>query len=203
MNVAVEKQSAKSPEQMTDAVTAARELFWRQGFEETSVAQLVDATGFNRYTLYNTFGGKLEIFLAVLDHYHDERKQIFMQAMVDSEYKPFDALRTVGTHCITQMVMRNAGCLVCNVAAEIGAAEPKIAAKVGEYLSEMEMTIEQAFTMASERGDLNPYLTPRECTELKMAHILGCGVKASRGASSDELLRTMNNFLVILSSQTS
>src|ERR1041384_4735339 len=44
-------------------------LFWTQGYEATSMQELVEATGINRGSIYNTFGDKEGLFIAVLDHY--------------------------------------------------------------------------------------------------------------------------------------
>ena len=36
----------------------AMELFWQKGFAETSIADLVEHLGINRFSLYNSFGDK-------------------------------------------------------------------------------------------------------------------------------------------------
>jgi hypothetical protein len=41
-----------------DVLEQAMELFWAQGYEATSAQDLVDRTGLNRSSLYNTFGCK-------------------------------------------------------------------------------------------------------------------------------------------------
>ncbi len=50
-------------------VDRAVEVFWRQGFEATSIQDLVEATGLNRGSLYNTFGDKAGLFEAALERY--------------------------------------------------------------------------------------------------------------------------------------
>lgn len=44
-------------------------LFWRRGYAATSIQDLVQATGLGRQSLYNTFGGKQELFVAALGEY--------------------------------------------------------------------------------------------------------------------------------------
>jgi len=51
------------------ALDRATEVFWTQGYEATSVQDLVDALGVNRASLYGTFGDKAQLFEAVLDRY--------------------------------------------------------------------------------------------------------------------------------------
>nr|WP_279537092.1 TetR/AcrR family transcriptional regulator [Aestuariicella hydrocarbonica] len=44
-------------------------LFWRRGYEATSLQDLVDELGINRFSLYNTFGDKQTLFARVVDVY--------------------------------------------------------------------------------------------------------------------------------------
>lgn len=54
-----------------EALDKAMELFWRRGYQATSVQNLVDHLGINRQSLYDMFGDKHELFLATLDRYFD------------------------------------------------------------------------------------------------------------------------------------
>jgi TetR/AcrR family transcriptional regulator, transcriptional repressor for nem operon len=44
------------------ALLAARDLFWEQGYERTSIADLEARTGLNRSSLYQEFGSKRQLF---------------------------------------------------------------------------------------------------------------------------------------------
>ena len=46
-------------------------VFWRNGYEKTSVADIVAATGASRYGLYDEFGDKHALYLAALDYYEN------------------------------------------------------------------------------------------------------------------------------------
>jgi len=46
-------------------------LFWEQGYDHTSQADMIERTGLSSSSLYNTFGDKLAIFDAVLARYND------------------------------------------------------------------------------------------------------------------------------------
>jgi len=52
-----------------EVVEKALGVFWRQGYQATSVQDLVEATGLNRGSLYDTFGDKHGLFLEVVEHY--------------------------------------------------------------------------------------------------------------------------------------
>src|ERR1700761_9480532 len=57
----------------TEALTRARELFWRDGYAATSLAGLLDAMAISKSSFYETFGSKHELFLRALADYQDER----------------------------------------------------------------------------------------------------------------------------------
>ncbi|SFE24723.1 transcriptional regulator, TetR family [Paenibacillus algorifonticola] len=47
----------------------AMDLFWRQGYEKTSIQELVQGMGIHRRSLYDTFGDKHQLFMDVLNRY--------------------------------------------------------------------------------------------------------------------------------------
>ena len=53
------------------ALHKAMQVFWERGYEATSVDDLVQCMGINRFSLYSTFGGKHQLFVAALERYRD------------------------------------------------------------------------------------------------------------------------------------
>ena len=51
------------------ALEQAMEVFWAQGYEATSVQDLLEAMGINRGSMYDTFGDKHTLFVAAIEHY--------------------------------------------------------------------------------------------------------------------------------------
>ena len=48
--------------------------FWAKGYEATSLADLMDATGLHKGSLYQAFGDKHTLFLQALDRYLAEMR---------------------------------------------------------------------------------------------------------------------------------
>ena len=61
-------------ESVLEALTA---LFWRQGYAQTSMADIVETSGVHKPSLYRTFGSKEELFTKVLHRYLDQRMSQF------------------------------------------------------------------------------------------------------------------------------
>jgi TetR/AcrR family transcriptional repressor of nem operon len=76
----------------SEALRAAMKLFWRQGYDASSMADLLEATGLSKSSLYATFGGKRELFLAALDAYREEQFREFRAVVAAGKGR--DALET-------------------------------------------------------------------------------------------------------------
>src|SRR5688500_20409695 len=55
------------------ALDAAMEVFWRKGYEASSISDLTDAMGINPPSLYAAFGDKERLFMAAIERYSAER----------------------------------------------------------------------------------------------------------------------------------
>ena len=52
-----------------DLISSAMGVFWENGFNATSIEDLVASSGVGRGGIYSDFGGKEELFLACLEAY--------------------------------------------------------------------------------------------------------------------------------------
>ena len=50
----------------------ARDLFWEKGYTATSIQDLEQALGIRRSSIYNTFGGKRQLYDRTLAQYQEE-----------------------------------------------------------------------------------------------------------------------------------
>jgi TetR/AcrR family transcriptional repressor of nem operon len=74
-----------------EVVEAAKELFWENGYEGSTLADLERATGLNRSSLYQAFGTKEALFVAALDSYIDS----FMAPRLAALHRPGAGSREV------------------------------------------------------------------------------------------------------------
>lgn len=65
---------ARSKEfEVNEVLDKAIQLFWTQGYEKTSMQDLVEFMGIHRRSIYDTFGDKHALFMKALERY--ETKQ--------------------------------------------------------------------------------------------------------------------------------
>jgi TetR/AcrR family transcriptional repressor of nem operon len=96
----------------------AMQVFWAQGYEGTSMADIMAATGMHKGSLYQTFGDKKALFMAALSRYLD---QLFMdqQAIIrQHQGHPAKALRAALSNMLNMKCDHNdalhGGCMVVN-----------------------------------------------------------------------------------------
>ena len=56
---------------MDEALDAAISTFWTQGYEATSMTDLMEATGLHKGSLYKAFDDKHDLFMKSLSRYLD------------------------------------------------------------------------------------------------------------------------------------
>ena len=60
-----------------EVIEKAMHLFWRNGYENTSVRMLEKEMGINQFSMYASFGSKQGVFLESLKTYKNKNKEIF------------------------------------------------------------------------------------------------------------------------------
>lgn len=58
-------------------IDKAMQLFWRNGYENTSMQMLESEMGINKFSIYSSFGNKHSLFLESLKSYKERIKDIF------------------------------------------------------------------------------------------------------------------------------
>lgn len=137
-------------------LTDAMILFRDQGYESTSVQDLVERMEINRFSLYSTFKSKQDLFVAALDTYYKRVAIPFFDRLVDSE-EGLSVIESVLLELVSR-IKRGAspnGCLICNSIAELGAgADPRATKIFKAYLKRVESDFLVAITRAMELGEV-------------------------------------------------
>lgn len=99
-----------------DVLTNAMEQFWREGFVASSVQKLLDVTGINRGTLYNSFGDKDTFFKACLDHYNKLIAKDLDASLNNADLAPWAAIEKYFDLAVLSISnkQRSMGCLLVN-----------------------------------------------------------------------------------------
>ncbi len=160
-------------------VRAALGVFWRQGYRATSVQDLVEATGVNRGSLYDTFGDKHGLFLEVVEHYrrHTSARRL-------SKLEEPGPLRGKLAAFFGEIIDfsvgegRLLGCLMTNSAIELAPHDRDAALAVGANMAAMEKAFHRLLSRAQKAGELPSEKSARDLARFLTATANGLRVMA-------------------------
>lgn len=135
----------------------ATQVFWEKGYKGTSVQDLVDATGVNRGSLYNTFGDKAGLFAAVMERYA-ERSAV--QTLIEEAHSapPRKTIRQFfkGFHKRAKSGGLDHGCLVTNTVTELADRDERTAWWLRDNLGALEDAFTLLIRRGQKKGEINP-----------------------------------------------
>lgn len=175
------------------ALEAAERLFWRQGVASTGIQDVVAATGLNRSSLYATFGGKQELYLAALNRYLERQSRpMFRRLAEDGRGLPavsefFAGL--VEARCSGEYAQW--GCMVSNAYAGAESADPQVRAVVDRHHRELRDAVYAALVTAAQRGQLAPGVDPAASADLLVLLAYGVNLRSRSGADAATLHRAV------------
>lgn len=169
---------------LTATTEAALEMFWRQGFEATTVEQITQRTGVNGSSLFAAYGNKNGLFLAALERYRFE-VGTRLAALEHGERGLDDLVAFVRWLAgINTSGHRPLGCLMVNTMVEFGTSEPAVTEQVGLYRQQLTDAIQATLVRASRLGEI-PESTVAVRTQLARAGLFGALVIAKGGSSTE------------------
>ncbi len=181
------------------ALDRAVELFWRKGYEATSVQDLVETLGINRSSLYGTFGDKHALYLAAIDRYCQGVVEPAV-AELDSAPSPIAAIRSQFLAIPARASKRGGrrGCLLCNAAVERAPADADVQSEVLDGLTRLGAAFRRALTRARAVGEVPQSIEPRALADYLLAGYFGLVVLAKAGRPPGQLRRTAELVLCCL-----
>lgn len=182
-----------------EVLDRAMALFWRQGFEATSIGDLVNVCGINRASMYGAFGDKRRLFIAVLDHYsarvNAERLAILSRdgSAIAAIGGFFDAIVRAATG-----PERHLGRLITNTLTEIAPTDPGIAARLQTNLQRIETAFTKAIRRGQDNGEIAPGKNARAHARFMVGVAQGLRVLARNGTAEATLRDIVSTALTTL-----
>jgi AcrR family transcriptional regulator len=174
---------------LDQALEQALHLFWRKGYEGTSITDLTDAIGITKPSLYAAFGNKEELFRKVFDRYVDGPAGYFQVALT----RP--TAREVVEHLLYEAAdaVTNPdnppGCLAIQGALCCGDTAETIKQELMARRAKGEDDLRRRFQKAVDEGDLPNDANATDLARYVSAIVQGMAVQAIGGAGRDDLRR--------------
>jgi AcrR family transcriptional regulator len=166
------------------ALDVALHVVWSRGYEGASMADLTEAMGITKPSLYAAFGNKEELFRKALDRYVDGPGGYVQVALA----KP--TVREVVEHLLFEAVTdpnNPPGCLAVQGALTCGEAAESIKQELMARRARGEQDLRQRFERAIAEGDLPKDSDAADLARYLSAILQGMAVQAAGGTSRAQL----------------
>ena len=164
------------------ALTKAVELFSSKGYSETSMEDIVQATGVSRYGLYGTFGNKRELFEQALDCYADLMgKQAFLRLLEPGA--SLAHIRQIFDDRVADMsnAEESKGCLFIHTAMELGRQDEGLREVLRRFMGRMSKLFSAGLESAKRRGEVRADLDTEASGEMLTSTMFGLAVLGRTG----------------------
>lgn len=159
-----------------EALKQAMALFWVQGYEKTSMEDLVNHMGVHRKSIYDTFGNKHELFLKVLEYYRTTIGEKLSDQLA-KEKTAIDKIKGLFTYSMCSNEEQAKGCLVVNTAVELALHDQAIAQIVRTNFEETEKAIFQVLQQGQKEGEISSELNLEIATKFIHNALIGIRVQ--------------------------
>jgi AcrR family transcriptional regulator len=172
------------------ALEAAMLLFWKRGFEGTSMADLTQAMGLNPSSIYAAFGDKHALFSLAVKRYVDTRAQYATSALkeptlekvVRALFHNTVAFLSAPSHPPTCMTL--AGAVGCSV--EAAPARDLMT----QVRRQNQVAIRKRLLEARKSGEFSKDVNVDDYSRYLSSILAGLSIQAANGSTKAELKRT-------------
>ena len=143
-----------------EVLEAALGLFRLKGFDGTTLAELEQATGLGRGSLYGAFGDKRALFLRVLGRYFETAMACrleCLQAPGAGRAAIVALFRDIARSASADRERK--GCMLTNCSVELADRDPDLACQAARVLDRFEHAFAGAIRTAQESGEISPGAT--------------------------------------------
>lgn len=157
---------------------AAVLCFWTQGYDATSVKDLVGRTGIAAASLYNAFGDKRALYQKALDHYVEGSISDRIQRC--EALPPLAALEAFFDEILTRSLADRdrKGCMLVNAALDVAPHDPAFCKVVVQVLSRIEAFFLRCVETGQADGTITRSLAATSLAQNLLGVLMGIRVLA-------------------------
>ena len=172
-------------------------LFWLNGYHNLGIDKICKETGMTKGAFYNSFKGKENFLLVVIEAYGNLISSHLQKQLSDLSIPPIDRLYKLYTDMlIVQPESEYRGCLVNNMMSELGALNPVVADVASAQFEKFVDIIESTVLQAQQNGELDKSLNSKRMTEI--IHITFFGILTRSKSTKTLHLNIITDFLNLL-----
>ena len=170
------------------ALATVIDLFAAKGYTDTSMEDIVRATGVSRYGLYGTFGNKRELFEKALDRYAEHMgRQSFLRLLEPDA--SLAEIRRIFDERIEYMSAEGGlkSCLFIHSTMELAPGDHELKEVLQKFMGRIAKVLSIGLRSAQERGEVRADLDVRAVGDHLTGLMFGLAVLARAGYRREAL----------------
>ncbi len=186
------------------ALLKARNLFWRHGYEGTSMSDLVTEMGIASARIYKAFGSKEQLFREAIEHYENGEGG-FAERAFSAESNVRKAIKRLLTDAVQLYSQQDLpqGCMVISSAASVSAENEEIKTWLAQHRQQRTQQIIDRLRQAVQNNELPAETDADSLGDYFAIFLHGLSVQARDGVNEARLLAAVNVALTVLGDATS
>lgn len=181
------------------ALDAAMQLFWRKGYEATSLQNLLSSMGLSKSSFYQAFKSKHALFHKSIQHY---RRMLLND--LQSRLKQSDSSRAFIEELFNELSLETSGinshrgCLLMNTANELAQTDKVIATLISDSLDQLTMVFEQSIIQAQQENTISRDKDPKSLALYFVSSMSGLKNMVKAGVDSKTIQNIAKTTLTAL-----
>jgi TetR/AcrR family transcriptional repressor of nem operon len=170
------------------ALSQAVDLFSAKGYSDTSMDDIVRATGVSRYGIYGTFGNKRELFEQALDRYADRMGKASFLRLLEPDAS-LAHIRRIFEERVADMcdAKERRGCLFVHTTMQLAPDDEELRGVVQKFMKRMSKLFSIGLESAQAKGEVRQDLDVRAAGDQLTSTMFGLAVLGRTGFSREAL----------------
>lgn len=167
-------------------------VFWQHGYEGTSMATLMAATGLNKPSLYAAFGSKEDLFRSALERYWQRQGELTRKHLDEPDARTGVERMLLALVDIQTQPGLPHGCLAVHGGLVGSAASATIRDELRARQAALQTAVQNRLTRAQADGELAASVDVADLARYLTIVGQGAAVQAAGGATREELRRVVS-----------
>ncbi len=178
-----------------DTLEKALRVFWSRGYEGASMAELTEAMGINRPSIYAAYGNKEELFSKALTRYMAGPVAYVVEAMQEPTAKQVAEKFLTKSAELLSNEHNPRGCMIAIGSLFSGEGSEQVQRELVAYRQGYENALRERFDLAKSQNDLPQNVNTTMLAKYIATLHQGMSVQATSGATKEELLAVVQQAL--------
>lgn len=184
---------------VNQALERALDAFWVNGYEATSVCDLMEAMDLQKGSLYKAFGDKHSLYMSALEQYIRQSHEFDRQTL-ENAASPKDGItkwlnRDIKKKCSDSM---KRGCFVVNALTELAYKDEQVAIAIKNHISNMTKLLTETIEKGQQNGEFRSDVSAGGIAQILVTHLFGLATLGKAVTSKSASLQGIKDILTLI-----